>query len=423
MNTTPAPPAEGTTSPGALAERHDVGGVFLQRPFKIRRLGHFGFSCVNIDEAFHFYADLLGFRVSDVRDEAKRLTPEQAAILRNTNGYFMRHGGDHHSFVLYNKAARDMLDGTRKMREGVTINQITWQVGSLQEVVAGHNWFVGQGQTMRRSGRDMPGSNWHTYLFDPDGHVNELYYGIEQIGWSGHAKPPAMHAREFKQTPPLPQISEQEEVESAIREGVDLQSGHRYVDPNPADFNVDGILLPRPFKIVRHGPVSLFVEHLAEAEHFYRDILGFIPTEDVVWEGHRCLFMRNNSEHHSLALYPLALRSRLGLSDHTTSMAFGLQVANYRQLRDAVTFLTERGVERIDLPPELTPGFDYVAHVRDPDGHVLQLYYYMEQIGWDGRPLPAELRPPTVPFEQWPSHVETPPPDVYQGEAFLGPWG
>jgi catechol 2,3-dioxygenase-like lactoylglutathione lyase family enzyme len=423
MNATSAPFGGATVSTDASSQRHNVGGVLLPRPFKIRRLGHFGFSCVNIDEAFHFYADLLGFRVSDVRDEAKRLTPEQAATLTNTNGYFMRHGGDHHSFVLYNKAARDMLDGTRKMRDGVTINQITWQVGSLQEVVAGHHWLVDQGQTMRRSGRDMPGSNWHTYLFDPDGHVNELYYGIEQIGWSGHAKPAEMHAREFKQAPPLPQICEQEEVENAIRHGVDLQSGYRYVDPNPAEFDVDGILLPRPFKIVRHGPVSLFVEDLDEAERFYRDTLGFIPTDEVLWRGHRCLFMRNNTEHHSLALYPIALRSALGFSEHTTSMAFGLQVANYRQLRDAVAFLTDRRVERIDVPPELTPGFDYVAHVRDPDGHVLQLYYYMEQIGWDGRPRPPELRPPAARFEHWPEQVETPAPDVYLGEAFLGPWG
>ena len=38
----------------------------------------------------------------------------------------------------------------------------------------------------------MPGSNWHTYLYDPDGQSNELYYGIEQIGWNGHSKPKAM---------------------------------------------------------------------------------------------------------------------------------------------------------------------------------------------------------------------------------------
>src|SRR5438105_10403297 len=161
----------------------------MPRPFRIRRLGHFGFNVVDMDAAFAFYTRLLGFRVSDIRDDGKRIPPGQRAGLGDTHGYFMRYGSDHHAFVLYNKRARDLLDPTRRNREGVTINQITWQVGSLAEVVNGHHWFVKNGCRIRRAGRDMPGSNWHTYLFDPDAHVNELYYGIEQIGWDGHSKP------------------------------------------------------------------------------------------------------------------------------------------------------------------------------------------------------------------------------------------
>lgn len=405
----------------AVQTQFDVGGVLLDRPFKIRRLGHFGFNVADMDAGFPFYSDLLGFRVSDFNDHGERLKPEQRVGLGDTNGYFMRYGGDHHAFVLYNRRVRDLLDASRRNRPGVTINQITWQVGSLAEVVNGHNWFVQQNQRIRRTGRDMPGSNWHTYLYDPDDHNNELYYGIEQIGWPGHSKPYAMHVREFRETPTLPQISEAEEVQQALADGVDLLSGYRYVDRLPAKYDVDGILLPRPFKIVRLGPVSLFVEDMAAAEHFYRDLLGFILTEEMVWQGHRCLFLRASTEHHSLALYPIEARSPLGLSDHTTSMAFGLQLANYRQLRDAVEFLKANGARTVDLPPEVCPGFDYVVHVNDPDGHVLQLYYSMEQIGWDGQPRPAHLRR-QVKAGEWPETIEGLS-DTYQGEPFLGPWG
>ena len=408
--------------PGA-GPKYDVGGVLLNRPFRIRRLGHFGFNVVNMDAGFPFYADLLGFKVSDFRDDGERLTPEQREGLGNTNGYFMRYGSDHHSFVLYNKRARDLLDTTRAMRAGVTINQITWQVGSLAEVVNGHRWLADQGQRMRRSGRDMPGSNWHTYLYDPDGHVNELYYGIEQVGWDGHSKPKAMHVREFRETPELPQISEYEEVQQALALGVDLLSGNRYEEHLPATYDVDGILLPRPFKIVRIGPVSLFVEDLDAAERFYRDVLGFTPTESVVWEGHRCAFLRASTEHHSVALYPLAARETLGLSPHTSSMAFGLQLANYRQLRDGLAFLQSHGVRSVEIPPALHPGIDYAAHVLDPDGHCLQLYFAMEQVGWDGRPRPAEARRHASPSPaDWPEWLDEWS-DVYRGEPFLGPWG
>lgn len=399
-------------------EHFDVGGTLLARPFKIRRLGHFGFNCVRVEAAYEFYTRLLGFRVSDIRDDARRLTPEQCAGLGDTRGSFMRYGSDHHAFVLYNKRARDLLDESRRLAEGVTINQVTWQVGSLAEVVNGHHWFVKHGCRIRRAGRDMPGSNWHTYTFDPDDHVTELYYGIEQIGWNGHSKPWAMHEREFRQIAPLPQISEFEEVQQAVAKGVDLLSGHRHLDP-PAKYDVDGILMPQPFKVVRLGPVSLFVKDVERSLAFYRDRLGFTLTEEVSWEGERCVFLRANTEHHCVALYPIALRARLGFSAHTSSMALGLQVATYRQLREAVAFLRAEGARTIDVPPELHPGIDYAAHVLDPDGHTLQLYHEMEQIGWDGRPRPREARRP--PHGEWPETLaETG--DTYKGEPYLGPW-
>jgi catechol 2,3-dioxygenase-like lactoylglutathione lyase family enzyme len=401
--------------------KFNVGGVLLDRPFKIRRLGHFGFNLVQMDEGLRFYTELLGFRVSDVIDYSLRATsPDQLAGLGDPLGYFTRYGNDHHALVLFNQRVRDAL--RRGDKPGVTINQITWQVGSLREVGNAIEWFDAKGVKIQRSGRDMPGSNWHTYLFDPDGHQNELYYGIEQIGWNGHSKPKAMYHRGFHEPPELPQISEFDEAQQALKDGVDLLSGYRHIERLPATHDVDGILLPRPFKIVRIGPVSLFVKDMDSAETFYRDTLGFIPTEEVIWQGHRCVFMRANTEHHSLALYPLALRERLGFSPHTTCMALGLQLANYQQLRDAVRFLADHGARVTNaVPPELYPGMDYVAHVFDPDGHCIQLYYYMEQVGWDGKPRPKELRR-KVNEGDWPEALD-PMSDTYQGEPFLGPWG
>ncbi len=52
----------------ATSKRYNVGGVMLDRPFKIRRLGHFGFNAHNMEECLHFYRDLLGFKLSDVLD-------------------------------------------------------------------------------------------------------------------------------------------------------------------------------------------------------------------------------------------------------------------------------------------------------------------------------------------------------------------
>jgi catechol 2,3-dioxygenase-like lactoylglutathione lyase family enzyme len=323
--------------------------------------------------------------------------------------------------VLFPKRVRDALG--RHEQPGVTVNQITWQVGSLSEVGDAIKWFNERGIKQQRSGRDMPGSNWHTYLYDPDGESNELYYGIEQIGWTGYSKPRSMYDRGFDKPPELPQISEFDEVEQAKAKGIDILSGYRHVEKLPATCDVDGILLPRPFKIVRLGPVYLFTENLEAAASFYRNTLGFTPTEEVIWQGQRCLFLRCNTEHHCVALLPLALREVLGLSAHSKCAAFGIQLANYRQLKDAVKFFRRQGVNVTEsIPPALHPGIEHSATLRDPDGHTIQLYCAMEQVGWDGKPRPKELRNPPRPMNEWPETLDGNS-DAYLGEPFLGPWG
>jgi catechol 2,3-dioxygenase-like lactoylglutathione lyase family enzyme len=402
-------------------ETFNVGGVLLNQPFKIRRLGHFGFNLSNMEDGVRFYVELLGFRISDVMDYSRRAKdPAQVADLGDPNGYFTRYGNDHHAMVLFPKRVRDALG--RSEKPGITVNQITWQVGSLREVREAIKWFDKTGIKQQRSGRDMPGSNWHTYLFDPDGHQNELYYGIEQIGWNGHSKPRAMYDRGFDKPPELPQIAEYDEVQQAQAKGIDILSGYRHIEKLPATYDVDGVLLPRPFKIVRLGPVYLFVENLETAATFYRDTLGFTLTEEVTWKGQRSLYLRCNTEHHSVALFPLDLRDVLGLSPHSKCAVLGIQLANYRQLRDAVKFLREHQVEVTEtIPADLHPGIDYAATVRDPDGHTIQLYYAMEQIGWDGKPRPKKLRKPRK-LADWPETLEGDN-NAYLGEPFLGPWG
>jgi hypothetical protein len=152
-------------------------------------------------------------------------------------------------------------------------------------------------------------------------------------------------------------------------------------------------------------------------------MMGFDVTEEVMYRGERCVFLRCNTEHHSLGLLPLSLREPLGLSAHTTCASFGIQVANYRQLREAVAFLRSRGVrvETDGVPPELHPGIDYAAYAFDPEGHCIQLYYYMEQVGWDGRPRRPEERREVDPTN-WPEALE-PLTDTFKGEPLLGPWG
>jgi catechol 2,3-dioxygenase-like lactoylglutathione lyase family enzyme len=403
--------------------RYDVGGVVLDRPFKVRRLGHLGFNCLHAEETIRFYHELFGFAISDRIDFSAHAPNRDELIAKfgDPGGYFMRYGSDHHSLVLFNKGLREALDQRRRFAEGVLLNQISWQVGSLEEVSRGDDWLKEQGDEVQRNGRDWPGSNWHTYFYDPDGHTNELFYGMEQIGWQGKSKPEAMEPEiRFREKPELPYRSELNEVRRALAQGIDINAGQGEAGGALPEYVVEGVLLARPFRVTKIGPLGLFVKDVEASSKFYQHHLGFAVTEEATVEGARCVFLRVATEHHSLILAPLALRAKLGFRSDSTTMTFGLQVASYRQLREARTFFTEHGCKVIDVPQALHTGIDYAFHVIDPEGHCVQVYFGMEQLGWQGQPRPAAQRP-KVDNAHWPETLNAP--SLYDGETFMGPLG
>ena len=401
----------------------NVDGVNLKRPFQIRRLGHFGLNVASPNDSMAFYGDLLGFEMSDPLDFGPRIAEPIRSQVGPTVGYFTRHGTDHHSFVLFPRKAVNAANPHYKDYPELTINQITWQVSTLREVTQGHDWFQSNDVKILRSGRDTPGSNWHFYPLDPCGHINELYYGIEQIGWSGLSKPPEMHTIKHLKPPQLPYPSEYSEVEHALNEGIDIHSGWKKEITLDETFDVGGVLLARPFKVCKIGPLHLWVDDVERALHFYTHDLGLTMTEEVTIEAEKCVFLRANTEHHALGLFPQSLKSKLGLHlpNPSSLVSFGFQVGSYKQLTDAVSFLTERGCKLHELPHSFSPGIGHHVYLVDPDGFLIQLYWEMEQIGWDGKPRPAALRRTfDSDPKNWPTNIE-PLSDSYCGEIFLGP--
>jgi len=397
----------------------------MARPFKIRRFGHFGFNLERLDEAIEFYTEILGFRITDEASLFSQLkgrgSDKARQVVSDPRMIFTSNTSDHHALLLTHRSFGEFMSQGQNPADS-TLSQITWQVGTLEEVLNAESFLRDQGVRIGRVGRDMPGGNWHVYFLDPDGNTVELYYGIEQIGWSRASRPFGMHYRGFDSRPPLPQMSEAAELRDAQDRGIDLDSGwHPDESGLKETYDVGGVLLPRPFKVTRIGPMSLFTEQLDELTEFYTQLLGFEVTEETNHLGHRAVFLRAGSEHHSLVLVDKALRSILGLSEHSSCMSVGMEVGTYSQLRAAVEYLSKSGYTQEEaVPPRLYPGIDYAAHFRDPDGHLVQLYYYMEQVGWDGSPRPPRLRRPVM--SPWPETVDTLS-DTYVDQTYLGPLG
>ena len=240
---------------------------------------------------------------------------------------------------------------------------------------------------------------------------------MEQVGWSGYSKPRALYSRGKNATAVVPEISEWAEVSEVLAAGTSLCSGYRELPERKAKYDVEGILLPRPFKIVRMGPLRLFVEDVEKAQEFYREVLGLRPRDEVVWDGHRCAVLASGTEHHSIGLYPLALRDKLGIRTGTSTMTLGMQVATYRQLLDARAFLRAEGYAEREMPAELHPGIKYAFHAVDPDGNSVELYAQMEQVS----PGHAVRQRPVSASDRWPEALEDDG-TAFLGEPFLGPW-
>lgn len=393
------------------------------RPFRIRRFGHFGFNLESIDGGIDFYGRLLGFDMTDL-PELRKLAPPGVIpdSVIDDRVPFLTHNSDHHAMIIAHPSAGPFI-GDQESPPDVTMSHFTWQVGSLEEVYRGHKYLAENGVQINRTGRDMPGSNWHCYFNTPEGQVCEIYYGMEQVGINGRSKPLPYYDRRFDgdDAYTLPQMSDFDERDLKKAQGVSMEDGfERQSFGGENRYDVAGSLLNRPFKVTDIGPVGLFVDDMEKSVAFYRDLLGFKVTETVQYQGHEFVFLRNGSEHHSLKLYPIEARSVLGLSENTRTASMGMRVGSYKQLKDAVEWLKAEGVEFIEQPPELNPGIDYCAYALDKEGHCIQLHYYMEQVSWDGTRRPEDKRRKVQ--TPWPETLDAIA-DTYADQTFMGPLG
>src|SRR5258708_14630465 len=116
-----------------------------------------------------------------------------------------------------------------------------------------------------------------------------------------------MYGVRYTKPPQLPHRSEYAEVMQATKDGIAIEEGLRASDMGgPETYDVGGILLARPFKIARIGPVRLFVEDMEPMVRFYRDDLGLTITEASHYKGPRSVFLPPHTDHHTIPLSPLA---------------------------------------------------------------------------------------------------------------------
>jgi catechol-2,3-dioxygenase len=129
----------------------------IQAP-RVRRLGHVGLYVRDLEMVRDFYRDMLGLTVTDEDLEAGILFLSA------------RPDEEHHELALQRGRGTDY--------SVPMIQQVSWQVDSVEELQAFHRLFKQRGIPVQQE--VTHGNALGIYFFDPEGNRNEVYYQIKE---------------------------------------------------------------------------------------------------------------------------------------------------------------------------------------------------------------------------------------------------
>ena len=143
----------------------------------------------------------------------------------------------------------------------------------------------------------------------------------------------------------------------------------------------------RPFQLTKIGHVVLMTADLERSVRFYTGMLGFRVSDvypETMMKG-RMVFMRCAADHHGVALVGAAP----GASPQHELHHMAFEVATLDEVFHARDWLKANGV-RVEFEGRRRAGCQVAVEFRDPDGHWLEIYWGLDQVGPDGKVRPPE---------------------------------
>jgi catechol 2,3-dioxygenase-like lactoylglutathione lyase family enzyme len=140
-----------------------------------------------------------------------------------------------------------------------------------------------------------------------------------------------------------------------------------------------------PIRVKKVGHVVFNVSDIERSTKFWTEIMGF-HVSDKNERG--MVFLRNASDHHTIALAPAAAGADLSNKGQLGFDHCALEVGSVSELFKIRDFLKSKGVTILyegRRGPGGNPGVEFL----DPDGLQIELYASMDQIGADGKSRPS----------------------------------
>ena len=141
-------------------------------PFNITKIGHVVLMVRDLKHSVDFYTRILGFRVSDV----------YPASMMPGGMVFMRCNADHHGVAL--------VGSGKQAASNAEMHHLAFEVATLDEVIRARDHLRAHEVQIDFEGRRRAGVQVAVEFRDPDNHSLEIYWGLDQIGSDGRARPP-----------------------------------------------------------------------------------------------------------------------------------------------------------------------------------------------------------------------------------------
>lgn len=142
-----------------------------------------------------------------------------------------------------------------------------------------------------------------------------------------------------------------------------------------------------PFAIEKIGHVVLSVKDVARSVQFYTEILGCSISDvypDELIPG-KMAFLRFNRDHHGIGLIANPNADGAGTRE---LHHIALEIHTLDELVLARDYFRSRGVP-IVREGRRRAGSQISVEISDPDGHAIELFWGMDQVGTDGYVRPA----------------------------------
>ncbi len=150
------------------------------------RLGHIGIVVADLDRSIRFYTEEVGLRLTERFDYGEDEVGHGVGV---SSGAFVRSDSTHHCislFKLRGPMSDDDDDEGRVRASG--LHHIAFEMATHQNLLALYRRFQDRRVPIVNARRGGPGNQPRFYARDPDGHLLEFYWGIDQVGWDGRPR-------------------------------------------------------------------------------------------------------------------------------------------------------------------------------------------------------------------------------------------